>query len=124
MRDSGNVGAGHVELVYAEELSLRGGHFAAPGLYYVGHQQHVGAVAVEFEPIADALAQDRGRKGPDRFTILDPEVERFLHERRARITQDRAVAQRTAITRPKTRSDDPPTCCSLVRSSCAIFLHF
>ena len=42
----------------------------------------------------NALAQHRRREGPEGLAILDLQVQRLLHRRRARITQDRAVAER------------------------------
>ena len=70
------------------------GHLPPPALHDVGDQQHVGAVGVELEPVGDVFAQHRGRERPERFAILDLEIERRLHRGRARIAEDRAGAER------------------------------
>ena len=60
---------------------------------YVGDDQHVGAVAVEIEPLGNIFAQNRRRKGTETFAEFDPQVERALHARRARIGNDRSRAK-------------------------------
>ncbi len=67
---------------------------AAPVLDDVGDQQHVGAVAVELEPVGDVLAQHRRRERPEGLAVLDLQVEHLLHRRRARVAEDRAAAER------------------------------
>ena len=44
-------------------------------LFFDGrHQQHVGAVAIEFEIVGNALSQDDRRKRPERFAKLDLQI--------------------------------------------------
>src|SRR5262249_38731048 len=47
-----------------------------------------------FEPVGDALAQDRRGEGAEAFAILNFEIERFLHCGRAWIAEDRTIAER------------------------------
>ena len=61
---------------------------------HVGDQQHVGAVAVELEPLVDVLAQHRRRERPERLAELDLQVHHRLHLRRPRVADDRAAAER------------------------------
>ena len=52
-------------LSYAEQRALVLVHQPPAMLDHVGHQQHVGAVVVELEPVGDMLAQHRGREGAE-----------------------------------------------------------
>src|SRR5262245_30253251 len=87
-------GARHVELLDAEQRLLLLGHRDALVLGDVRHQQHVRALAVELEILRDVFRQHRGRERPERLAVLDLEVERLLHARRARVAEDRARAER------------------------------
>ncbi len=70
MRHGGDFGAGHVELVDAPELLLFLAHDAQPFPFHLGDEQHVGAGAVDFEPIADLFRQHRRGEGAEAFAEL------------------------------------------------------
>ena len=61
----------------------------------VSHQQHVGTVALELEPIRHVFAQHAGREGAEGFAMLHFQVERPLHGGGAGVGQDGAIAERT-----------------------------
>ncbi len=94
MGDGRNVGARDVELVDAEQRLFLAVIARRRSALHVGDQQHVGRVAVELEPVGDVLAQHRRREGPEALAVLDLEVQRLLHRRRARIAEDRARPER------------------------------
>ncbi len=62
------------------------------------NQQHVWALAIQFEVVRHPLRQHRRRKRPERFAVLDPQIQAGLHIRIARIAEDRPRSQRA---RPK-----------------------
>ncbi len=70
------------------------GQGQAPRRVHVRDEQHVGALAVQGEPVRDLLAQDRRRKGTERFAKLDLQVQHRLHLGRSRVGDNRAAAER------------------------------
>src|ERR1035441_4142166 len=87
--------AHRAQRVEALERPLALGQREPPPLSYAGHQQHVGAVALELEPVAHILAQHGRSKRAKRFPEFDLQVELRLHGRLARVGQNGTVAQRT-----------------------------
>ena len=53
----GNVRARHIQLLDAEKFLLGLAHLASALCHHIGNQQHVGAVAVQFEPVGNVFAQ-------------------------------------------------------------------
>src|SRR5688572_25904568 len=94
VRDRRDRGARHVQLLDAEELLLLLGHCDAVLPGYVGDKQHVRALGVELEPLRRIIGKHRRREGTERLAVLDFQVERLLHRRRARVAEDRARAER------------------------------
>jgi hypothetical protein len=70
--DGWDVGARHVELVYAEQRLFLVGHSAATLALHVGSQEHVGRIGVELERVGNVLAQNGEREGPEALAVLHP----------------------------------------------------
>src|SRR5262245_1807115 len=47
-----------------------------------------------FEPFSGSFRQDRRRKGPENFAMLDAAIQDLFHFRPARIGHDAAISQR------------------------------
>ena len=90
----GIFGARHIELFDAEQRLFRGGHRPLAALHDIGHEQHVRTVVVEIEPFGGVAAQHRGCKWPERFPVLDLEIERRLHVARPSVRDDRTITER------------------------------
>ena len=58
MRDCRNLGSGDIEFFDAEQRLLGLGHGAPALRPDARHQQHIGTVPVELEPVLKVLAQD------------------------------------------------------------------
>ena len=94
VRDGGNHGAQLLELV---EPARRRVHRFALVVAHGRHDEHVRTVVLrrDVEELARVLAQHDRRKRPERLAKLDLQVHHRLHVRRARVADNRAVAQRT-----------------------------
>jgi hypothetical protein len=84
----------HVQLLDTEQRMLGRRHLASMLLRYVRHEEHVGAITVELEPVGDVFAKDRRREGSKGLAVLDLEVQHRLHRRRAWVAEDGAGAER------------------------------
>src|SRR5437588_213301 len=56
-------------------------------------QQHVGARRIEVEPIMRVFGENGRRKGAEALAVLDLQIECFLRLGRARVRQDRTIAE-------------------------------
>ncbi len=65
----------------------------APLLGHGMHQQHVGRNAIVVEVLSAVFGQNRRRKGPERFAVLDFQIQLLLHLGIARVAQDAATTQ-------------------------------
>ena len=68
---------------------------AALALPDLRHQEHVGAVAVDLEPLGGLVGQDRGREGTETLPELDLHVQRVPHLGVPRIGEDAASPEGT-----------------------------
>src|SRR5262249_48325496 len=76
-----------------EQLLLLFGDQLAPIALHAGDQQHVGAIDIELEILRDVLSQHRRSKGSKALSVLNLEVQRFLHLRVAWIAENGARAK-------------------------------
>src|SRR5215471_21040617 len=94
MSDRRNLRALYVQLVDTEEFLFVFSHFATMLRLHVGDEKHVRTLVIKFKPIRDVLTQHAGREGSEAFAIFDLEIHDRLHQRRARIANDAASAER------------------------------
>src|SRR5207253_746070 len=71
VRDRGDLGPTHVQLIDAPKLFFRAGHLAPAAGRNVSHQHHVGAVVVQCEPFGGVVAQHAGSKRTKAFDLFD-----------------------------------------------------
>src|SRR4029079_17955355 len=81
VRDCRNRRTLDVEFINSPQGLFFRSHFSTLLLSNVGHQQHVGTVGIQVEPLANSLSQDARRKWTKAFAVLDLQIHRRLHFR-------------------------------------------
>ena len=91
----------------------------ALALAHLGDEQHVGAVAVDLEPLGRLVREHRGREGAEALPELDLHVQGVAHLRVARVGQDAAPAEGPRARTPSAPGTSRRRCPRRGASRCA-----
>src|SRR5512146_2347279 len=94
MGDRWYIRARDIEKVDAPEFLLSGIKRKSPFFQHRRDEQHIGTVTIQLKVVGHSFPQDRRRKRPERFAILDLEIHHGLHFGISRVPENTAPSER------------------------------